>query len=225
MSMSCSDVTDFQAVMPPDNWLVQLGRQCAGLAAHPQLNVKEVMYAIGSLLSKIQQSIDEDRLNAGLVESLGKGMMQLADKGIVQQQARQLIAIPFFRAEALQQLPPCFAPPPDETKAQTLERLWDEHCAESLEPLLKSLLQTLLVEHHFFDPRCSFGEMFARLSRYLFWIRHTIALEVQAGSVLTAGQQAEWRKTFHRHSAAALARGDDERLTSDFYLLKGLALL
>lgn len=225
MYISFSDVSDPRLLLPSDSWLAQLRCQCARLVAHPQLNVKEAMYAIGTLLSKIQQCIDEDRLNAGLVESMGKGVMQLADEGIVQQQARQLMAIPFFRSEALQQLPACFARQPDETQAQTMERLWDEQCAEPLEPLLKSLLQTLLAENNIFDPRCSFGEMFARLSRYLFWIRHAIALEVQAGRALTAAQQAEWRKTFHRHSADALARRDDERLTSDFYLLKGLALL
>lgn len=219
MYLSFPDGACSGAAIPPQNWLTQLRRQCALLVAHPQLNVKEAMYAVGTLLSKIQHCIDEGRLNAGLVESMGESLLQLADAGILQQQAGQLMPIPMFRAEALQQFPSVFANP------QTRECPWDAQFESLMVPFMKSLLQGLLAEHVFADPRCSYGEMFARLSRYLFWVRQAIALEVEAGARATPAQLAAWDKWYRGYSADALALGDDDGLSSDFYLLKGLALL
>ncbi|MGL5602343.1 MAG: hypothetical protein ACRDD5_15825 [Silvania sp.] len=219
MYLSFPDGACSWAAIPPQNWLAQLRRQCALLVAHPQLNVKEAMYALGTLLSKIQHCIDEGRLNAGLVESMGESLLQLAEAGILQQQAGQLMPIPLFRVEALQQFPTVFSHP------QTRECPWDEPFTQLMEPVMKSLLQGLLAENVFADPRCSYGEMFARLSQYLFWVRQAIALEIEAGTRVTPAQLAAWETCFRGYGADSLAQANDDGLSSDFYLLKGLALL
>lgn len=203
----------------PQNWLIQLRQQCLRLAAHPQLDVKQAMYAVGTLLSKIQHCIDEDRLNAGLVESMGESMLRLADAGELQLQIGQLMPIPMFRAEALQQLPASLAGP------QTQELCWAQQDERVMQPFMKSLLQGLLADNAFYDPRSSFGEIFARLSQYLFWVRQSLALTIQAGNAVTPAQLAIWDKTLRCGVAEVLPLADNGRLSSDIYLLKGLALL
>lgn len=106
-----------------------------------------------------------------------------------------------------------------------LDHFWHERCAHRMEPVLHSLLTALLADPRLFDPRRTFGETFVRLSRYLLWVRYVVALEVRSGRTLSQAQMAEWETAFIRCGAEALGQAEEEGLTSDFYLLKGLALL
>lgn len=224
------------------DWLTQLRGQCQRLLGHPHLDVNESLFAVGTLLSKTQQRIDEGTLYAGLVESIGDGLMQLADNGSLQQQARQLMPIAWFRVEALQQLTRLFSLFPVEqvlcwaamqtpnsaittTLTQRLDDIWQQQYAHRAEALQITLLWSLIDEPAFLTPRCSLGEMFVRLSRYLFWFRQVIVLESLAGKPQSDTQLAQWATLFGEYGGKALALEESDELTSDFYLLQGLALL
>ncbi|MRS89693.1 hypothetical protein GJV04_06540 [Enterobacteriaceae bacterium RIT714] len=228
MNLALKEMPSAAIAPPAVDWFSQLRWQCLALFQHPQLSVNEAMYATGTLLSKIQQCIDEGRLHAGLVESMGRSIVQLADEGLLQQQARQLLPVPWFRLEALQQLPQLAAILTGGETVIPSEPLMAEPdlCAAWLEPTLKRLAQTIITEGDFFAPQRSFGHSFARLSSLLFWFRHWMTLERRAGRAMTREAIREWRETFTRNGSEILALADaDEALTSDFCLLKGLTLL
>ncbi|WP_447863776.1 hypothetical protein [Kluyvera sichuanensis] len=232
-----------QTLLPAaTDWLTQLRGQCQRLLAHPHLDVNESLFAVGTLLSKTQQRIDEGTLYAGLVEIIGDGLMQLADDGSLQQQASQRMPIAWFRVEALQQLTrlypifpveqvSCWAAMQMSSSAITatltlrLDEIWRQQYAHRAEALQITLLWSLIDEPAFLTPRCSFGEMFARLSRYLFWFRQVIALESLAGKPQSDTQLAQWATLFGEYGGKALTLEGSDELTSDFCLLQGLALL
>ena len=223
-------------------WLIQLRGQCQRLLGHPHLEVNESLFAVGTLLSKAQQCIDEGTLYAGLIESIGDGLMQLTDDGSLQQQFSQLMPITWFRIEALQMLTRLYPIFPSEqvscwvamqtpnnaitaTLTQRLDDIWRQQYAHRAEALQIELLRALINAPAFLTPCCSFGEMFARLSRYLFWFRQVIALESLAGKPQSDAQLAQWATLFGEYGGKALTLEGSDGLTSDFCLLQGLALL
>lgn len=210
------------------HWLTQLRAQCVDVLSHPQLTTREALYALGTLLSKMQQCVDEDRLHPGLIESVGQGIKRLADEGSLQQQARQIMPIPILRDEARQQMALLWEifsrdalPDPDlclSGEPDLPAPHWRDSVENAIEPLLNSLMLSLVNDEDFFAPRCSLGETFARLSRYIFWFR-------QAAWPLAQQQRSDLLSHFQRHGSQVMALPEREGMTSDFYLLKGLALL
>lgn len=215
-------------------WLTQLRWQCLNLLRHPQLNTREAMYALGTLMSKVQQCIDEGRIYPGLIAGIGQGLNTLIEQGCLQQQARQLMPVPWFRDEARQQIAILWTIFPKNslpgverclTGSPGDEPCWHPRVEGELETLQRGLILSLVENPAFFAPRYSLGELFARLSRSLFWFRLAALKGYDRDAPSLHQQRCHLQAQFKRCGLEIVMAGESEGMTSDFYLLKGLALL
>ncbi|WP_336818562.1 hypothetical protein [Cedecea sp. MMO-103] len=67
-------------------WDEMLNQQCINLAVHPTLSLEASLYALGVLLSKAQQYLDDDNCDPALLMSMGEQLAQLARHGVLEQQ-------------------------------------------------------------------------------------------------------------------------------------------
>lgn len=74
-------------------WDEMLNQQCINLAVHPSLSLEVSLYAIGVLLSKAQQYLNDDNCDPTLLMSMGEQLAQLAENGVLEEQLALLPAI------------------------------------------------------------------------------------------------------------------------------------
>ncbi|WP_395489411.1 hypothetical protein ACG1VR_17415 [Cedecea davisae] len=71
-------------------WDEALNQQCINLAIHPLLSLEGSLYAIGVLLSKARQYVEEGSDDPALLASMGEQLAQLAEHGVLEQQLQLL---------------------------------------------------------------------------------------------------------------------------------------
>lgn len=71
-------------------WDEMLNQQCINLAVHPALSLEVSLYALGVLLSKAQQYLDDDNRDPALLMSMGEQLAQLAEHGVLEEQLAML---------------------------------------------------------------------------------------------------------------------------------------
>jgi lysine-N-methylase len=91
-----------EQVMTP--WAEMLNQQCINLAVNPGLNLESSLYAIGILLSKAQQYVDQGSEDPGLLASMGDQLATLAGHGVLNEQLDQLPVIEENRLAALKEM-------------------------------------------------------------------------------------------------------------------------
>lgn len=87
-----------QGVVELTAWDEMLNQQCINLAVHPALSLEVSLYAIGVLLSKAQQYLDDDKRDPALLMSMGEQLAQLAEHSVL---AEQLAMLPPIKENGL----------------------------------------------------------------------------------------------------------------------------
>lgn len=82
-------------------WSEALNQQCINLAVHPALTLEVSLYAIGVLLSKAQQHLDNGESDPALLAEMGAQLATLAEQGVLAQQFAMLPPIAENRAAEL----------------------------------------------------------------------------------------------------------------------------
>jgi len=90
-----------QSDEPLSPWSETLNQQCINLAVHPALTLEVSLYAIGVLLSKAQQHLDNGENDPALLVSMGEQLVALAEQGVLTQQFAMLPPIVENRIAAL----------------------------------------------------------------------------------------------------------------------------
>ncbi len=85
-------------------WSEALNQQCINLAVHPALTLEESLYAIGILLSKAQQHLDNGESDPALLVDMGAQLATLAEQGVLAQQFAMLPPIIENRAAELKEM-------------------------------------------------------------------------------------------------------------------------
>lgn len=90
-----------QSDEPLSEWNETLNQQCINLAVHPVLALDVSLYAIGILLSKAQQYLDNGECDPALLTSMSEQLVTLAEQGVLAQQFALLPPIAENRLAAL----------------------------------------------------------------------------------------------------------------------------
>lgn len=85
-------------------WSEALNQQCINLAVHPALTLEVSLYAIGILLSKAQQYLDNGESDPALLAEMGEQLATLAEQGVLAQQFAMLPPIAENRAAELKEM-------------------------------------------------------------------------------------------------------------------------
>lgn len=85
-------------------WAETLNQQCINLAINPALNLESSLYAMGILLSKAQQYLDQGNEDPALLVSMGEQLATLAEHGVLNDQLSQLPVIEANRLAALKEM-------------------------------------------------------------------------------------------------------------------------
>lgn len=85
-------------------WSEALNQQCINLAVHPALTLEVSLYAIGILLSKAQQYLDNGESDPALLAAMGEQLATLAEQGVLAQQFAMLPPIAENRAAELKEM-------------------------------------------------------------------------------------------------------------------------
>lgn len=85
-------------------WMEMLNQQCINLAVNPALNLESSLYAIGVLLSKAQQYVDQGSEDPAALVSMGEQLAILAEQGVLEEQLAQLPVIEVNRLNALKEM-------------------------------------------------------------------------------------------------------------------------
>lgn len=85
-------------------WSEALNQQCINLAVHPALTLELSLYAIGILLSKAQQHLDNGESDPALLVDMGAQLATLAEQGVLAQQFAMLPPITENRAAELKEM-------------------------------------------------------------------------------------------------------------------------
>lgn len=85
-------------------WSEALNQQCINLAVHPALALEVSLYAIGVLLSKAQQHLDNGENDPALLVSMGEQLAALAEQDILTQQFTMLPPIAENRIATLKEM-------------------------------------------------------------------------------------------------------------------------
>lgn len=85
-------------------WSEALNQQCINLAVHPAMTLEESLYAIGILLSKAQQHLDNGESDPALLADMGAQLATLAEQGVLAQQFAMLPPIVENRAAELKEM-------------------------------------------------------------------------------------------------------------------------
>lgn len=85
-------------------WSEALNQQCINLAVHPALTLEVSLYAIGILLSKAQQYLDNGESDPALLAEMGEQLATLAEQGVLVQQFAMLPCIAENRAAELKEM-------------------------------------------------------------------------------------------------------------------------
>lgn len=85
-------------------WSEVLNQQCINLAVHPALPLEVSIYAIGVLLSKAQQHLDNGETDPALLVAMSEQLSALAEQGVLEQQFAMLPPIAENRLAALKEM-------------------------------------------------------------------------------------------------------------------------
>ncbi|HGF0768913.1 TPA: hypothetical protein ACF7ZB_001215 [Kluyvera georgiana] len=85
-------------------WSETLNQQCINLAVHSALTLEVSLYAIGVLLSKAHQHLDNGENDPALLVSMGEQLAALAEQGVLAQQFALLPPIMENRIAALKEM-------------------------------------------------------------------------------------------------------------------------
>jgi lysine-N-methylase len=230
-------------------WVETLNQQCINLAVNPTLNLESSLYAIGILLSKAQQYVDQGNEDPGLLVSMGEQLATLAEHGVLGEQLSQLPIIEANRLAALKEMGTMRLnlnlPMADKMsmmlKLSELSILQQSRLSERLHELqqtvedctvfseqshiLRNLLIYCLYQNVFPGIGCqNFGTVFQNLARQFFQLKMLSSIWIADHRTLTDEQLvilfSAWFQWAQNNPAV-----ENESNTADFSLLCGLSLL
>lgn len=229
-------------------WSETLNQQCINLAVHPALTLEVSLYAIGVLLSKAQQHLDNGENDPALLVSMGEQLASLAEQGVMTQQFTMLPPIAENRTAALKEMGAMrlnlnlpmvekmgmslklselsiMQPARLAERQQSLDTAWKEITLFNEQPhTLRNILIYQLYSDIFPGVDCTnYGEALLGLTRQFFQLKMLCAMRAEQGP-LTADDVAllvSALRGWQQQNPFTAEAGN----TADYSLLCGLSLL
>lgn len=229
-------------------WSEALNQQCINLAVHPALTLEVSLYAIGILLSKAQQHLDNGESDPALLAEMGAQLATLAEQGVLTQQFAMLPPIAENRAAELKamgamrlnlNLPmvekmgmslklselAIMQPARLAERQQALGTAWPTIALFDEQPhTLRNILIYQLYSDIFPGVGCTnYGEALLGLARQFFHIKMLCAIRAEQKELTqddVAMLVSALRGWQQRHQSVG-----EQESTADFSLLCGLSLL
>jgi lysine-N-methylase len=194
----------------PDIWLETLNQECLNLAMHPALTVELSLFAIGILLSRVQQYQGAKANDPALLVTMAQELCLLAEQGVLAQQYVALPQIGTVQTMALKSLGAkrmSFNLPPMEKmavalkigelkimndaqlvdRASSLQTQWNVFkTASNLALIYRNVLIYKLYTDIFPGKNdVCYGEKFLRLTQQFFQLKMLFAIWAETGNELT----------------------------------------
>lgn len=229
-------------------WSEVLNQQCINLAVHPALSLEVSLYAIGILLSKAQQHLDNGESDPALLIAMTEQLAALAEQGVLEQQFAMLPPIVENRLAALKEMGtmrlnlnlPMVEKMGLTLKLSELSVMPSTRLAERLETLtstwstitlfdkqphtLRNILIYQLYSDVFPGVNCqNYGEALLGLARQFFQLKMLCAIRAEQGA-LTEDDVAllvSAKRGWQQQNPFTTEATN----TSDYSLLSGLSLL
>ena len=229
-------------------WSETLNQQCINLAVHPALTLEVSLYAIGVLLSKAQQHLDNGENDPALLVSMGEQLAALAEQGVLAQQFAMMPPIMENRIAALKEMGTMrlnlnlpmvekmgmslklselsiIQPARLVERQQTLDTAWKDIALFNEQPhTLRNILIYQLYSDIFPGVDCAnYGEALLGLARQFFQLKMLCAMRAEQGP-LTPDDVAllvSALRGWQQQNPFVAEAGN----TADYSLLYGLSLL